>query len=837
MSPPAPLARTAFTTSRSLDYCSERELTKQIGYEPFLWPLVILKELVDNGLDAAEEAGVAPVITVDVSHLIFTVRDNGPGISPETIASILDFRTRTSSREAYVSPTRGSQGNGLKTLLAMGFALDGTVGRTKIESRGVAHHIVFRADPIRQQPLIEHDQSSSEVKSGTRITVTLPLCACSKMELVKSRFLLLASSFACFNPHLSLKVEWGFEHVVSAAASDSAWAKWRPSDPTSAYWYDETRLRRLMGAYIADDEDHGREPRFVRDFLHEFRGLSGSAKKATVLEAAGATRVTLPELFSTGSPASLLVAMQEATRPVQAKDLGVIGADHLAARFEAMGADPETFTYKRIFGESGGLPYVIEAAFGYRPSGQRRVISTGANWSPAIIDPFRQIGHESLDAILAEQHAGVGEPIAFALHLACPRVSFTDHGKGAIALDAAQCDDIRSAIVAVTKAWARQRKSEKRNAAAEANRHDRLVGTEARITVASAAAEIMREAYLAASANGTLPASARQIMYQARGHIQDRTGKQLSDAYFTQKVLPDYLTEHGLELSWDVVFDDRGSFIEPHTRRKVGLGTLAVRSYLAGVDQPLLEEVGIARARVTTQGPAGRFSAALFVEKEGFTPLFEAVRLAEKFDLAIMSTKGMSVTAARRLIDHLGVPIFILHDFDKAGFSIAGTLQRATRRYSFDNEVEVIDLGLRLEDIVDLDLEDKAEDVFDKGDDDSKRQNLRLNGATDDEIEFLLEKRVELNALTSDQLVRLVEEKLEDYGIKKLVPDRAMLDDAYRLFARGRSVKKTVMAALAKQARTADVDVPSDLAEQVEVYLAEHPTEAWDDAVEALLKP
>ena len=43
-------------------------------------------------------------------------------------------------------------------------------------------------------------------------------------------------------------------------------------------------LRRLMGAYIARDQDLGRDPRTVRDFVSEFRGLSGSAKRALVLE-------------------------------------------------------------------------------------------------------------------------------------------------------------------------------------------------------------------------------------------------------------------------------------------------------------------------------------------------------------------------------------------------------------------------------------------------------------------------------------------------------------------------------------------------------------------------
>jgi DNA topoisomerase VI subunit B len=55
------LQRETFRTSRLLDFCSERELVKQIGHDTDQWPLVVLKELVDNALDAAEEAGTAPV--------------------------------------------------------------------------------------------------------------------------------------------------------------------------------------------------------------------------------------------------------------------------------------------------------------------------------------------------------------------------------------------------------------------------------------------------------------------------------------------------------------------------------------------------------------------------------------------------------------------------------------------------------------------------------------------------------------------------------------------------------------------------------------------------------
>src|SRR5207245_4559503 len=111
-------------------------------------------------------------------------------------------------------------------------------------------------------------------------------------------------------------------------------------------------------------------------------------------------------------------------------------------------------------------------------------------------------------------------------------------------------------------------------------------------------------------------------------------------------------------------------------------------------------------------GPSGNLSAVLFCEKEGFSPLFKAVNLANRFDLMIISTKGVSVTAARKLIDNVcgdhDIPLFVLHDFDVAGFLILGTLQRDTRRYQFSSAIEVIDLGLRLGHIADLQREPAA---------------------------------------------------------------------------------------------------------------------------------
>src|SRR3954451_15194205 len=167
-------SRETFRTSRLLDFASERELVAQIGHRVEQWPQVAVKELVDNSLDACEEAGVPPRVEVTIDHGVIRVADNGSGIAADVVRDILDFSVRVSSREAYVGPTRGAQGNALKTVLAIPFALDGEAGHVVIESQGTRHEIAFGIDRIAQEPRAEHRRLPSPVRTGTVVTLEWP---------------------------------------------------------------------------------------------------------------------------------------------------------------------------------------------------------------------------------------------------------------------------------------------------------------------------------------------------------------------------------------------------------------------------------------------------------------------------------------------------------------------------------------------------------------------------------------------------------------------------------------------------------------------------------------
>jgi hypothetical protein len=388
---------------------------------------------------------------------------------------------------------------------------------------------------------------------------------------------------------------------------------------------------------------------------------------------------------------------------------------------------------------------------------------------------------------------------------------------------------IINAIEGVTKKWTRQRKAEERAHSASLRRYQAMT-RRSRVTIKDVAWEVMEEAYLKASAGGTLPANARQIMYAARPAIQEATGQALDDNYFTQTLLPDYIEARGV--TWDVVFDARGRLTEPHTREEVPLWTLQVRDYLAAVENHTVPRLSfdVSGDGYPTCGPKNRYGAILFIEKEGFGPLFGKVKLAQRYDLAIMSTKGMSVTACRELVQALcaqhDIPLLVLHDFDVSGFSIFGTLSTSTRRFKFSKPFTAIDLGLRLADVAGLESEDVAIKSPQK-----TRETLRKHGATDEEVNFLLRRRVELNAFTSRNLIAWIERKLDQHGVAKIVPDDDTLVAAYRRMCRKADVQARIDEALRSLEADEAIPVPVHLRDRLTKKLEANHQIGWDAAL------
>ena len=201
------LDRVLAVTPRAAEYFSTKELQAQTGQPASNFASVVLKELIDNALDAAESAGVAPEIEItanhDGEHIFLTVSDNGPGLPAETLDRTLDFNVRASTNSHYRAPTRGLQGNALKTVFGIVHAMGGR-HPVIIEAHGIRHSINVWLDPAGHVR-IERAQEKGGVTTGTRITVAMPERADGLGVMYWAR------AFSTFNPHATVKINvFGF---------------------------------------------------------------------------------------------------------------------------------------------------------------------------------------------------------------------------------------------------------------------------------------------------------------------------------------------------------------------------------------------------------------------------------------------------------------------------------------------------------------------------------------------------------------------------------------------------------------------------------------------------
>jgi hypothetical protein len=170
-------------------------------------------------------------------------------------------------------------------------------------------------------------------------------------------------------------------------------------------------------------------------------------------------------------------------------------------------------------------------------------------------------------------------------------------------------NDILDVVETATSKWTRQKKSEEHHPGMVRYRMSRMT-KERRTTQKDAAWKVMEEVYTIVSGPRNLPALARQMYYKARPKIMAMTDdKELSYGYFSQQLLPDYIEDHPEKTkNWNVVFDARGHFEEPHTNRRIGCGTIEVGNYLHAINEPEIIPAEFSETNIDIVGPSGNLA-------------------------------------------------------------------------------------------------------------------------------------------------------------------------------------------------------------------------------------
>ena len=284
-------------------------------------------------------AGADP--DADLVHL--TVADNGAGIPRATVQRILNFATRTSDKAVYRSPTRGAQGNALKTVLGIPWAL-GVRGATHDRGPGAPpyHHArggpgrprACRSPRHRRPPATRDPDHALPCRHATR--------DCDPRYWGRA--------FALFNPHVSVKIcedgHAGFSLLTGPGRlrgflpSDGhlpwrAGAKYLPSDLTSAWWYSPEDLTRLVFSHIAASKAAPR-PESAAAGLREAVSQSLGAMPRPRRSARRCQGSPISVISTTDETAvqSLHAQMRATGKPPSPDVLGAIGEAHFRRCFE-----------------------------------------------------------------------------------------------------------------------------------------------------------------------------------------------------------------------------------------------------------------------------------------------------------------------------------------------------------------------------------------------------------------------------------------------------------------------------------------------------------------------
>lgn len=791
------ISRITAEVSRASEFFSIHELQAQTGQPSSNFGSVVCKELMDNALDAAETSGHNPEVCLSIDDegktVQIAVSDNGNGIRPEVIERIKDFNIRVSDKVIYRSPSRGQQGNALKTILGIPHAFGSTEPVT-IESCSMKHEIKAGINPLGSIA-IDHQATQIPMSLGTKVSVFVPHSPAA--ERFNPPW--WVRSYALTNPHALIKFCYNYrndcedEHgnleprkiqeiYQPTVIVGKSWRKFMPTDLTAPSWYDVGTLTAQIFAHIQDDDIT------LRDFVRRFRGLSASSKAKEVCDRFPNIRRLSDSDGHLEYVADLLKTMNEIADPPSESILGYIGKDHIKQCFsEWFGLKGERFWYKRSAITVEGKPYVVEAAVAEVTSKQGAIFHA-VNFSPTFSDPLASI------QIDAEKVYGYGfrgflqncyidpegitgdwsglkwlmrRDVAAIIHIIGPALEFTDRGKTHLSLPQQAVDVVGSVLWSVAKQFYVEGERRKKDAAKEEMLQKRLEReNQSEDYVKSIVFVVLPEAIEIATDGSRIPVSSRDLFYTTRSSLQKYTDKELKWGYFSQSLLVEYQQKYGKIKG--LQRDPRGFLHVPHLDQKIPLGTKKVDEYTF---------------------PEWVYDKILYIEKKGWAEALLLEKIHERYDIAIVAAEGYSTEAIRTLFQNADkrtdYMLFVLHDADPFGYNIARTLREETDRMP-GYHVDVVDLGLGLEEALNMGLQlekfTRKKALPSELDlNDIERQHFEGRQTGNKVWEA---SRIELNAILPRDRAAYVERKLAEHNaMAKVTPsDNTMREIALKTF-------------------------------------------------------
>ena len=171
--------------------------------------LTVVKEAVDNSLDACEEARVLPEISVEIRqsslnifNYVVTVEDNGPGLIRSQIPKVF-AKLLYGSKFFKLSQSRGQQGIGISAAVLYAQLTTGKPAKitSRISPKEPAHYYELRIDVKKNAPeILKEEKVEWNKEHGTKIELTLEAEYLKGSQSVDQ----YVKETAIINPHVTM---------------------------------------------------------------------------------------------------------------------------------------------------------------------------------------------------------------------------------------------------------------------------------------------------------------------------------------------------------------------------------------------------------------------------------------------------------------------------------------------------------------------------------------------------------------------------------------------------------------------------------------------------------
>ena len=466
----------AFSFNREYDFIRLDGLSRATGRPAHEWDMYILKELIDNALDADEslwckDPEQSPSLHIKIAYIKLPDRqqllvqvENRATFPVEHIEAIFDTRSYTSRNALVKRLTRGALGNALKTLLGIPYALHKRSADTDEEGLQLKPLSIicneteflprYIIDSTAQSIRFTCEKEHCDAVEGTVIRIGLDYFV-QEIPRTLTELQLLAQQYHLCNPHVhfiwEVEIDDNQELWKEIYEARPGWInKFRETAPVQ--WYSVIAFKELLGALYREqgESNEGSDhvlpikticqyfPRLHNEALGQNQDIT---KMASIIRNLKRDSLTRDDI--NGQPARELYAvLSRYSHRFDTFQLGYVGVEHIRDVLTSI-LPLESEVQYDVINDAGkdintDTPFVIEVAAARLREGKRQ-IWTAINFSPTYSDPFQSRWlHTNLlpdDPVLGLRNLmdvygyREEEPIVLFLHLICPTIEHTEFSK------------------------------------------------------------------------------------------------------------------------------------------------------------------------------------------------------------------------------------------------------------------------------------------------------------------------------------------------------------------------------------------------------------------------